>query len=124
MWQCSKCREKVEDTFEVCWNCGTARDGTEDPSFKRADDDSAGQADSSAEEENAITVDTRATPRASRARKVIVTTGNEGAGHNIAGYIGIVRGSVVRSPTIAQGFLGGLQQIVGGNSEYYAAACD
>jgi hypothetical protein len=24
----------VEDDFEVCWQCGTARDGTEDPSFE------------------------------------------------------------------------------------------
>lgn len=38
MWQCVKCREKLEDSFGVCWNCGTSRDGTEDPSFVKADD--------------------------------------------------------------------------------------
>ena len=55
---------------------------------------------------------------------MIVTTGNEIAGRSIAGYIGIVRGIVVRSPSIAQGFLGGLKQMVGGNIESYAQVCE
>jgi uncharacterized protein YbjQ (UPF0145 family) len=53
-----------------------------------------------------------------------VTTGNEVVGRPIARYIGIVRGIVVRSPTIGQGLLGGLQQIVGGNIESYAEVCE
>jgi uncharacterized protein YbjQ (UPF0145 family) len=55
---------------------------------------------------------------------IIVTTGNDVAGYRIAEYLGIVRGIVVRSPTIAQGFLGGLKQIVGGNIESYTEACE
>src|SRR5437868_2194490 len=55
---------------------------------------------------------------------MIVTTGNEVAGHSITEYIGIVRGIVVRSPSITQGFLGGLKQIVGGNIESYAQVCE
>jgi uncharacterized protein YbjQ (UPF0145 family) len=55
---------------------------------------------------------------------MIVTTGNEIEGHAIAGYVGVVRGIVVRSPSIAQGFLGGLKQIVGGNIESYAQVCE
>jgi uncharacterized protein YbjQ (UPF0145 family) len=55
---------------------------------------------------------------------MIVTTGNEIAGHSIAQYMGIVRGIVVRSPSIAQGFLGGLKQMVGGNIESYAKVCE
>src|SRR5436190_636020 len=43
---------------------------------------------------------------------------------SMTGYIGIVRGIVVRSPSIAQGFLGGLKQIVGGNIEAYAEVCE
>jgi uncharacterized protein YbjQ (UPF0145 family) len=31
---------------------------------------------------------------------------------------------VVRSPSIAQGFLGGLKQMVGGNIESYAQVCE
>jgi hypothetical protein len=38
MWQCRKCRETVEDTFEVCWSCGTSKEGIEDPDFRKADD--------------------------------------------------------------------------------------
>jgi hypothetical protein len=37
MWQCSNCREKVDDGFEVCWNCGTSSDGVPDPEFRRAE---------------------------------------------------------------------------------------
>ena len=32
---------------------------------------------------------------------MIVTTGNEVAGHTISQYLGVVRGIVVRSPSIA-----------------------
>lgn len=34
-WQCPKCGKRVSDDLEVCWNCGTAADGTEDPDFRR-----------------------------------------------------------------------------------------
>src|SRR5437867_11812187 len=27
MWSCSQCGAEVEDDFEVCWNCSTARSG-------------------------------------------------------------------------------------------------
>ncbi len=33
MWSCPKCRQKVDDQFEVCWKCGTTLDGVEDPEF-------------------------------------------------------------------------------------------
>jgi uncharacterized membrane protein YvbJ len=36
MWQCVKCQENLEDSFDLCWNCGTTRDGVEDPSFGNA----------------------------------------------------------------------------------------
>jgi uncharacterized protein YbjQ (UPF0145 family) len=55
---------------------------------------------------------------------MIVTTGNDVAGYTIQAYIGIVRGIVVRSPSISQGVLGGLKQIVGGNIESYAKVCE
>ena len=55
---------------------------------------------------------------------MIVTTGNEVVGRSIAGYIGIVRGIVVRSPSIGQSLLGGLKTMVGGNIESYAEVCE
>jgi len=36
MWKCPNCGEALEDSFEVCWRCGTNADGTADPGFKRA----------------------------------------------------------------------------------------
>ena len=58
------------------------------------------------------------------AQDVIVTTGNEVQGHRIERYLGVVRGIVVRSPSIGQNFFGGLKQIVGGNIEAYAEVCE
>lgn len=55
---------------------------------------------------------------------MIVTTGNEVSGKTIVAYQGVVRGIVVRSQNIAQGFLGSLQQIVGGNIGMYTSVCD
>ena len=28
MWKCQRCEEKIEDNLDVCWNCGTGKDGT------------------------------------------------------------------------------------------------
>jgi hypothetical protein len=38
MWRCPKCRSKVDDSFDVCWSCGTTPDGVEDPTFVSADE--------------------------------------------------------------------------------------
>ena len=34
MWVCPACGVEVEDNFEVCWGCGTGRDGTKNPAFR------------------------------------------------------------------------------------------
>ena len=33
MWKCPKCGKKVDDSFEICWACGTTVDGVENPHF-------------------------------------------------------------------------------------------
>jgi len=43
-----------------------------------------------------------------------VTTTFDFDGHRIVEYKGIVRGIIVRSPTIMQGILGGLKNVIGG----------
>ena len=58
------------------------------------------------------------------AQDIIVTTGNEVQGHRVERYLGVVRGIVVRSPSIGQNFFGGLKQIVGGNIEAFAQVCE
>ena len=55
---------------------------------------------------------------------MIVTTGNEVQSRVIKQYLGVVRGVVVRSPSIGQGFMGGLKQIVVGNIEEFAQVCE
>ena len=38
MWTCNKCSEQPEDSWDVCWNCGTSSEGVENPTFKVAED--------------------------------------------------------------------------------------
>ena len=53
-----------------------------------------------------------------------VTTTFDIEGHEISEYKGIVRGIIVRSPTIAQGILGGLKNIIGGKIGAYTEMCE
>jgi uncharacterized protein YbjQ (UPF0145 family) len=55
---------------------------------------------------------------------MIVSTGNDIAGHVVVEYLGIVRGIVVRSTGIARGIAGGLRSIVGGDIPEYVAVCE
>jgi uncharacterized protein YbjQ (UPF0145 family) len=59
-----------------------------------------------------------------RVVRVVVTTGNEVSGYRITGYLGIVRGVIVRSPGIGQGIVGALKSIGGGNISEYAEVCE
>jgi uncharacterized protein YbjQ (UPF0145 family) len=45
-------------------------------------------------------------------------------GYRIRQYMGVVRGIIVRAPTISQGILGGLKSIVGGNIGAYTEMCE
>lgn len=53
-----------------------------------------------------------------------VTTTNSIEGKVVHQYLGVVRGIVVRSPTIAQGIMGGLKSIIGGNIGAYTEMCE
>jgi uncharacterized protein YbjQ (UPF0145 family) len=59
-----------------------------------------------------------------RIARVVVTTGNEVSGYRIMHYLGIVRGIVVRSPSIGQGIVGAFKSIGGGNISEYAEVCE
>lgn len=55
---------------------------------------------------------------------MFVTTTFNIDGYGISEYKGLVRGIVVRSPTIAQGILGSLKNIIGGNIGAYTDMCE
>ena len=55
---------------------------------------------------------------------MFVTTTFTVEGHEIIEYKGVVRGIIVRSPTIAQGILGGLKNIIGGQIGAYTDMCE
>ncbi|MGA7828184.1 MAG: YbjQ family protein [Geobacteraceae bacterium] len=53
-----------------------------------------------------------------------VTTTFTIEGYRIMEYKGIARGIIVRSPTIAQGIIGGLKNIIGGRIGAYTEMCE
>ncbi len=55
---------------------------------------------------------------------IYVTTTFTIEGYRITEYKGVVRGIVVRSPTISQGLLGGLKGIIGGQIGAFAEMCE
>jgi len=55
---------------------------------------------------------------------MVITTTLSVEGHTITEYKGIVRGIIVRSPTIVQGFLGGLKNILGGQIGAFRDMCE
>jgi uncharacterized protein YbjQ (UPF0145 family) len=57
-------------------------------------------------------------------REIVVTTGNDVAGHRIVRYLGIVRGIVVRSPSFGKSFLGTFKSLAGGNIREFTEVCE
>ena len=55
---------------------------------------------------------------------MLVSTTFTVEGRRIREYKGLVRGLIVRAPTISQGILGGLKSIVGGNIGAYTEMCE
>ncbi len=53
-----------------------------------------------------------------------VTTTFTIEGYRIVRYLGVVRGIIVRAPTISQGIIGGLKSIVGGRIGAYTEMCE
>jgi len=53
-----------------------------------------------------------------------VTTTFTIEGYRIRRYLGVVRGIIVRSPTITQGILGGLKSLIGGQVGAYTQMCE
>jgi uncharacterized protein YbjQ (UPF0145 family) len=55
---------------------------------------------------------------------IYVTTTFTIEGYRIVEYKGLVRGIIVRAPTIAQGIIGGLKNIIGGRIGAYTEMCE
>ena len=59
-----------------------------------------------------------------RIEQIIVTTGNDVAGHEIVAYLAIVRGIVVRATSLGKGILGGFKALGGGNIREFTEVCE
>jgi uncharacterized protein YbjQ (UPF0145 family) len=59
-----------------------------------------------------------------RIQQIIVTTGNDVAGHDIIAYLAIVRGIVVRATSIGKGIVGSFKALAGGNIREFTEVCE
>jgi len=59
-----------------------------------------------------------------RIEQLIVTTGNDVAGHDIIAYLAIVRGIVVRATSIGKGIVGSFKALGGGNIREFTEVCE
>jgi uncharacterized protein YbjQ (UPF0145 family) len=55
---------------------------------------------------------------------MLASTTFEIPGHDLLEHKGLVRGIIVRSPTISQGIIGGLKNIIGGKIGAYTTMCE
>lgn len=55
---------------------------------------------------------------------MLISTTFDIPGAKIVRYKGLVRGVIVRTPTIAQGFTGVLKSVIGGNISSYSEMCE
>ena len=56
--------------------------------------------------------------------EIVVTTGNELEGQAIDRYLGVVRGIVVRSPSLGKSFIGAFRSLAGGNIKEFSEVCE
>jgi uncharacterized protein YbjQ (UPF0145 family) len=57
-------------------------------------------------------------------KNMLVTTTMDIEGYRVIDYCGMVRGLIVRSPTIMQGFMGSLKNIIGGKIGAFTQMCE
>ena len=55
---------------------------------------------------------------------MLVSTTFDVQGRRVREFKGLVRGIIVRAPTISQGFFGGLKSIIGGQIDAYTEMCE
>ena len=56
--------------------------------------------------------------------RIIATTTFTVEGFRIVDYLGLVRGVIVRAPTISQNFFGSLRTVLGGQIQEYTQMCE
>jgi len=116
MWTCVKCSEKHEDTFDDCWNCGTSRDGTENPAFRRADDVGSVEAGgvALAFDQGADVTALPTDGDTGILREMALSTTPIIPGCRLERTLGIVCGETVITPNVLDDMIASLVDVVGG----------
>jgi len=89
MWTCPKCSEEHDDSFDICWNCGTTTEGVEDQNFQGI------------------------------LEQLLFTTTSNIETHTIRKYVGVVCGEAILGANIVSDFVSGVTDVLGGRSGTY-----
>ena len=108
MWECSKCHESIEDGFDICWSCGTSKDGTEDPNF---------ESHREAPLDNDYAQSSSYIPDG-----MILATTPSLESHRVQRYLGVVCGEAILGANVLLDVFAGITDIVGGRSNAYESA--
>ncbi len=108
MWECPKCRESIEDGFDICWSCGTSRDGTGDPDFESQIDASVG--------------DDFSQPSSYIPDGMILATTRSLESHGVQKYLGLVFGEAIVGANVFRDLFASITDVVGGRSGAYESA--
>jgi uncharacterized protein YbjQ (UPF0145 family) len=115
-WECSKCHERIDDSFDSCWKCGASRQRVEprfdlpQPTFMEGGRGLAASAGSSGS----------GAPDVPEGMLLVTTPSLES--HTISQYLGVVFGEAILGADIFSDFLAGVTDIVGGRSSAYESA--
>ena len=105
-WECSKCHEQIEDSFDSCWKCGKSRQGDEPrldlPQASFLEGDGSGA------------------PEIPEGMMLVTTPSLES--HTISRYLGVVFGEAILGADIFSDLFASVTGIVGGRSSAYESA--
>lgn len=110
MWCCPECREQVEDSFEVCWNCGTSITGVRDPGFIPESTEARGLDDSQSDQSELSRLN------------IILTTTSQLDGRRVTAYLGIVSGDYVLGTNVLSSLLLDAADLLGAVAPVYESA--
>ncbi len=102
MWQCGKCHETIGDSFDACWNCGTSKEGQENPDFKR---------------QKQTVEDAHKIPPG----MILVTTPSLES-HHVKKYLGVVCGEAIIETTMFGNLYKDVTNVVAGRSREHESA--
>ncbi|MBS4539658.1 heavy metal-binding domain-containing protein [Clostridium sp. D2Q-11] len=113
MWNCKKCGEKHQDEFDICWNCGTGKDGNINKDFKVELDEN--EIEELAEIED---ISLSSSDKEEKINSILVTTTQILQNRRIVKYFNMLTEESMIGTGILSEFSASINDIIGGQGAY------